>query len=116
MATEEWTNCVICTEFFVDPQVLPCKHVFCKSCVNRWKDAWTIECPFCRKLWVTDDVKPDVRLAESLAKLTPTTITTDDNTVGTPQVRSERGENWSLEGAVDIQTLPGRNLIHEPVI
>ena len=75
MATsaEELTNCVICTEFFVDPQVLPCEHVFCKSCVNRMKDAGTIKCPNCSKVCVIDDVKPDFRLATFLDALEKTT-------------------------------------------
>ena len=92
MATsaEELTNCVICTEFFVDPQVLPCEHVFCKSCVDQMKDAGTIKCPNCSKVCVTDDVKPDFRLAtfldalarttERLTKLTPPIACNDDVT------------------------------------
>ena len=68
MATsaEELTNCVICTEFFTDPQVLPCDHVFCKGCVNQMKDAGTIKCRNCSKVCVIEDVKPDFRLATFL--------------------------------------------------
>ena len=75
MATsaEELTNCVICTEIFNDPQVLPCEHVFCKSCVNRMADAGTIKCPNCSKVCVIDDVKPDFRLATFLDALAKTT-------------------------------------------
>ena len=59
MATsaEELTDCVICTKVFTDPQVLPCNHVFCKSCVNRIKDAGTIKCPYCRRVCDIDAVK-----------------------------------------------------------
>ena len=75
MATsaEELTNCVICTEFFTDPQVLPCEHVFCKGCVFRMKDAGTIKCPNCSKACIIDDVKPDFRLATFLDALAKTT-------------------------------------------
>ena len=75
MATsaEELTNCVICTEFFTDPQVLPCEHVFCKGCVNRMTDAGTIKCPNCSKVCVIEDVKPDFRLATFLDALAKTT-------------------------------------------
>ena len=89
-STEELTNCVICTEVFTDPQVLPCEHVFCKGCVNRMKDEGTIKCPNCSKVCVIDDVKPDFRLAtfldalakttERLTKLTPPSDNTDDVT------------------------------------
>ena len=47
MATskEELTNCVICTERFTDPQVLPCDHVFYKNTSLTLKQAsmkqWT---------------------------------------------------------------------------
>ena len=68
MATsaEELTNCAVCSEFFTDPHVLPCDHVFCKGCVNRTKVAETIKCPNCSKVCVIDDVKPDFRLAKFL--------------------------------------------------
>ena len=72
-STEELTNCVICTEIFTDPQVLPCDHVFCKGCVNRMTKAATIKCPNCSQLSAIDDVKPDFRLATFLDALTETT-------------------------------------------
>ena len=75
MATsvEELTNCAICIEVFTDPQVLPCDHVFCKSCVNPMKDAGTIKCPNCSKVCVLEDVKPDFRLVTFLDALSKTT-------------------------------------------
>ena len=75
MATsaEELTNCAVCSEFFTDPHVLPCDHVFCKGCVNRTKVAETIKCPNCSKVCVIDDVKPDFRLATFLDALAKTT-------------------------------------------
>ena len=75
MATsaEELTSCVICTEFFTDPQVLPCEHVFCKGCVNRMTDAGTIKCPNCGKVCIIDDAKPDFRLATFLDALAKNT-------------------------------------------
>ena len=90
-STEELTNCVICTEIFTDPQVLPCDHVFCQGCVNRMtKAAGTIKCPNCSQLSAIDDVKPDFRLAtfldaltettERFTKSSPTGTTTDDVT------------------------------------
>ena len=74
MATsaEELTNCVICTEFFVDPQVLPCEHVFCKGCVNKLTKFGSIKCPKCCNVCVNGDVKPDFRLATFLEALATT--------------------------------------------
>ena len=68
MATnaEELTNCVICAEFFTDPQVLPCEHVFCKGCVNQMTIGRKLKCPNCSKVCMTDDIKPDFRLATFL--------------------------------------------------
>ena len=90
MATsvEELTNCVICTEVFTDPQVLPCDHVFCRGCVNRMNDAGTIKCPNCSKVCDIGDVKPDFRLTtfldalarttESLTQLNYSSVSSDD--------------------------------------
>ena len=92
MATsaEELTNCVICTEIFTDPQVLPCDHVFCKGCVNKLRNGGTVKCPKCCKVCVNDDVKPDFRLAtfldalatttEKLTRLSSSSVITDDVT------------------------------------
>ena len=89
MATsaEELTNCVICAEVFTDPQVLPCEHVFCKTCVDRMKEAGTIKCPNCSEVCKADDVKPDFRLstfldvlAENTERLTRPTTSSNTNT------------------------------------
>ena len=71
MATsaEELTECVICTEIFTDPQVLPCDHTFCKRCVNRLTQGGAVKCPNCNKVCLRDDVKPDFRLATFLDAL-----------------------------------------------
>ena len=75
MATsaEELTSCIVCFEPFRDPQLLPCQHTFCKSCVNRIADAGTIKCPKCNDVSQVADVKPDFRLGvflDALAKNT----------------------------------------------
>ena len=92
MATsaEELTNCMICTEIFTDPQVLPCDHVFCKGCVNKLRNGGTVKCPKCCKVCVNDDVKSDFRLAtfldalatttEKLTRLSSSSVITDDVT------------------------------------
>ena len=71
--TEELTNCIICTATFTDPQVLPCDHTFCKSCVDRLTEAGTIKCPKCKSVCRSGDVRYDFRLntfLEALAERT----------------------------------------------
>lgn len=75
---EEFTDCVICLEAFVDPMKLRCDHTFCKSCVTRMTEGDWIRCPICKQLNHADrDVKPDFRInkfieALRLAKGNPT--------------------------------------------
>ena len=64
---------MICTEIFSDPQVLPCEHVFCKTCVKRMTDGGTLKCPNCSKVCMADDIKPDFRLANFLDVLATNT-------------------------------------------
>ena len=68
MATsaEELTECIVCFETFREPQLLTCQHTFCKSCVNRIVDAKAVQCPTCKAVSLTEDIKPDFRLAQFL--------------------------------------------------
>ena len=62
-SAEELVSCPVCFEPIGDPQLLPCQHTFCKSCVNRIADAGTITCPICYQVCLTKDVNYDFRLA-----------------------------------------------------
>ena len=65
-AVGELTSCVVCFEPFQGPQLLPCQHTFCKSCVDRIADAGTIRCPTCNTVSDVDDIRSDFRLAQFL--------------------------------------------------
>ena len=73
MASKEndGTKCSICNETFVHPQILPCLHTFCKTCIDEWqrKGSAALKCPKCRTGFRKDDVKPDFRLGEFLEVL-----------------------------------------------
>ena len=46
------TTCIICYEDYADQDIikeLPCKHYFCKKCVDKWLIK-TMNCPLCRKV------------------------------------------------------------------
>ena len=60
MATniDDVTTCVVCFEPFNDPQILPCLHTFCKSCVDRIKSGSKIKCPTCSAFSDFSRVKP----------------------------------------------------------
>ena len=50
---DDVTGCIICTEVYTDPRVLPCGHTFCLKCIEAWsKDKEPgdeVACPLCRK-------------------------------------------------------------------
>ena len=71
MATcmEELTNCIVCFETFVNPQLLPCQHTFCKSCVENLTKDCRIKCPKCNVTSNFKKVKPDFRLTSFLDAL-----------------------------------------------
>ena len=47
------TECPICTEVYTDPRILPCVHMFCFKCIERWskykKPGHQVACPLCRE-------------------------------------------------------------------
>ena len=55
---DEVTTCAVCFEPFNDPQMLPCQHTFCKSCVDRMKSGSKIKCPTCNAFSDFSLVKP----------------------------------------------------------
>lgn len=40
-------RCPICMESVLEQRTLPCGHVFCKDCINRWLVSKN-SCPVCR--------------------------------------------------------------------
>lgn len=42
-------ECSVCTEEFIGPVELPCKHIFCKTCITEWVSRRNKNtCPMCR--------------------------------------------------------------------
>jgi len=50
---DDIAQCLICTETYTDPRVLPCVHTYCLKCIEAWsKDKQPgdeLACPLCRK-------------------------------------------------------------------
>ena len=59
---EELTNCGVCSETFVDPQLLPCRHTFCRDCVKQMTNDGEINCHKCNAVCPESDTMPDFRL------------------------------------------------------
>lgn len=58
-AAEDFLNCLICTEPYENPKVLPCHHTFCSGCLDRYfstvqsegtQEPGTLPCPVCRRV------------------------------------------------------------------
>ena len=56
--SDDLLNCLICTEPFQNPKVLPCHHTFCGPCLERYLQSYqvsgedpvkTFPCPICRQ-------------------------------------------------------------------
>ena len=57
--SEDFLNCLICTEPYENPKVLPCHHTFCTGCLDRYfetvqqegtQEPGTLPCPVCRRV------------------------------------------------------------------
>ena len=56
--SDDMINCLICTEPFQNPKVLPCHHTFCEACLEKYLRSYqqsgdetvkTFPCPICRQ-------------------------------------------------------------------
>nr|XP_028573436.1 zinc finger protein RFP-like [Podarcis muralis] len=61
----EETTCSICREYFTDPVIIDCGHIFCQSCIT---EAWgnsdqDASCPQCREPCQQRNVRPNRQLA-----------------------------------------------------
>lgn len=58
-STDDFLTCLICTEPYDNPKVLPCHHTFCTGCLDRYfttvqqegnQEPGTLPCPVCRRV------------------------------------------------------------------
>ena len=63
------SECPVCFEVYVDPQLLPCDHSLCVGCVDRIKEAGWIKCPMCQAVHDVISVRSDFRLIQFLDAL-----------------------------------------------
>ena len=61
---DDKTSCLICTEPYKDPKILPCEHTFCTGCLDKYFatvqqngafDPGTMPCPVCRTIIMVED-------------------------------------------------------------
>eukprot|EP00961_Rhodomonas_salina_P141691 1907972-Rhodomonas_salina.1 len=52
-------TCTICHGYFTSPSQLPCGHVFCGSCIERWLRN-NSGCPVCRHDCDDDEMRPAI--------------------------------------------------------
>nr|XP_056701033.1 zinc finger protein RFP-like [Euleptes europaea] len=65
----EETTCSICLEYFKDPVIIDCGHIFCQACITRcWGESEeNISCPQCRETFQQRNFKPVRQLASIVA-------------------------------------------------
>ncbi|XP_050993657.1 E3 ubiquitin-protein ligase TRIM39-like [Labeo rohita] len=60
----EELQCTICLDVFTDPVSTPCRHNFCKTCLNKhWDNSQTCNCPYCKE---TFNQRPDLKINTTL--------------------------------------------------
>lgn len=91
--------CSLCYEIFVYPVTLPCKHRFCKLCLDKHFDNNGFTCPLCRSRvsnWLRKLKLTDANLVDaSFWKLIKTTYPAEIET--------------RLSGSTDVQILPNES-------
>ena len=53
--TPELDECPICLGTSEVDSKLPCQHLFCRSCIQRWANQ-SLECPLCRRSFSLEDI------------------------------------------------------------
>ena len=65
------TSCKLCSQTFTDPRLLPCLHIFCKSCLESLEsqNEGTLTCPTCYKTGPhpPDDLPRHLRIEREVA-------------------------------------------------
>ena len=57
--------CPICHDTLVEPRTLPCKHVFCTSCLSEWESVQKARrCALCRRQYAVKEP-----LSETLGRI-----------------------------------------------
>ncbi|XP_061469452.1 zinc finger protein RFP-like [Rhineura floridana] len=58
------TTCSVCLEYFQQPVITDCGHIFCQACLARcWEKPGAASCPQCREAMQTRDLRPSRQLA-----------------------------------------------------
>ena len=65
-ATEQVTECCICSLILEKPKLLPCHHTFCATCIEKLTKQSRVVCPTCRRVCNVKDIVADFRLNEFL--------------------------------------------------
>ena len=58
---QEFINRSICLEVYNNPQSLKCRHVYCHDCIQQLTQRSQVQCPDCREISSSADVKNDFR-------------------------------------------------------
>ncbi|XP_015279102.1 PREDICTED: zinc finger protein RFP-like [Gekko japonicus] len=61
----EETTCSICLEYFRDPVIIDCGHIFCQACLTEYcgKFGTDASCPHCRETVQQKNFRPNLQLA-----------------------------------------------------
>ena len=86
-------KCAICMDEYNDRSTLPCGHVFCLTCLQKWHEI-TKKCPTCRHPFQTfrHNIKPEY--TQTTPKIISVTVTRDFE---------RNGQSWTtrMDGRAD---------------
>ncbi|XP_070540253.1 E3 ubiquitin-protein ligase TRIM56-like isoform X2 [Ptychodera flava] len=102
-AINDYLACQICTNRLLCPKMLPCRHTFCKACLEEWakSNRGKLTCPSCRQECPLPAEGVDGLRSNQFAEGLPEMISTREGAVDSEGCESKMCENPAVIWCVD---------------